>query len=195
MKKKRISLYTKTLLLSAAMGFLTTLSLQAQALPEIKKHDPSLIGKGTTLEGVKQGLWNYFDEQDHLLESGHYADGKRIGLWTFFDEQQQKSAQIDYDSLYYREFFPNGDVSVQGPLNDTLERSDLWTYYHLEMQPWARGHYRKGKQTGTWKFWYPDGKKNAEVVMEQGITTWWYYNGNIEMTGPVKAGQRSEERR
>lgn len=53
----------------------------------IKNHkDGSLWAKGTMVDGVAQGYWEWFRRDGTKLRSGTFRDGEQVGEWTTYDK-------------------------------------------------------------------------------------------------------------
>ncbi len=45
-----------------------------------------LCQKGTWIDGLKQGAWQYFHENGTIDARGFQVDNRRVGKWEFYDE-------------------------------------------------------------------------------------------------------------
>jgi antitoxin component YwqK of YwqJK toxin-antitoxin module len=53
----------------------------------IKRHnDGSLWAKGTAVDGVLDGYWEWFRKDGSKMRSGYFQDGKQTGKWTTHDK-------------------------------------------------------------------------------------------------------------
>lgn len=75
---------------------------------EVYDKDGNFVGKGNYKNGVRNGFWQFFRENDQLESSGYYGDdGLRLSIkeygdtWTYYDESGKK---ITFDSELPEEF-------------------------------------------------------------------------------------------
>jgi len=53
----------------------------------IKRHnDGSLWAKGTTVDDVQEGYWEWFREDGSKMRSGYFQNGEQTGKWTTYDK-------------------------------------------------------------------------------------------------------------
>ncbi len=54
----------------------------------IKRHnDGSIWAKGTMLDGLSDGYWEWFRKDGTRMRSGYFEKGKQVGEWTTYDKQ------------------------------------------------------------------------------------------------------------
>ncbi len=54
----------------------------------IKYHnDGTLWAKGTTVNGVMTGYWEWFRKDGSKMRSGHFKKGKQTGEWVTYDKK------------------------------------------------------------------------------------------------------------
>ncbi len=54
----------------------------------IKYHnDGSVWAKGTTVNGVLEGYWEWFRKDGTKLRSGHFLHGEQTGEWITYDKK------------------------------------------------------------------------------------------------------------
>jgi antitoxin component YwqK of YwqJK toxin-antitoxin module len=59
--------------------------------PCVKYHkDGSVWAKGTMLDGVMAGYWEWFRKDGTKMRSGYFENGEQAGEWTTYDQQGQK---------------------------------------------------------------------------------------------------------
>jgi len=62
-------------------------SKSKKAVPAVVRHkDGSLWAKGSTVDGVQAGYWEWFRKDGTKLRSGHFDNGRQIGVWTTYDK-------------------------------------------------------------------------------------------------------------
>lgn len=50
-------------------------------------NDGTIWAKGTMLNGVPDGYWEWFRKDGSRLRSGYFTKGKQTGEWTTYDRQ------------------------------------------------------------------------------------------------------------
>jgi antitoxin component YwqK of YwqJK toxin-antitoxin module len=128
-------------------------------------HSPS----GDTL-GPREGLYEFFDEQERLSETSHYQNGKLHGERKVFENGVLYAIENYHADLFegpYQVFYPDGALKLEA------------TYVNNEM-------------TGPLKGYYPDGKIKEEVTMSQneenGPFREFYPDGKIKAEGSYLNG-------
>ena len=48
--------------------------------------DGSIWAKGSMVEGVMEGYWEWFRKDGSIMRSGHFDSGKQLGKWTTYDK-------------------------------------------------------------------------------------------------------------
>jgi uncharacterized protein len=94
-------------------------------------------------DGVKNGIWRSWWENNNRWIEGQYAAGKKAGTWI--------------------EWYDNGHVTSKG---DYLagRKEGQWTEHYANGNRRTAGSYSKGRKIGAWKNWHSDGRaKNDEV--------------------------------
>jgi antitoxin component YwqK of YwqJK toxin-antitoxin module len=130
---------------------------------------PAPLYNRTDSSGLKQGVWQAFDEAGNLRALTTYVNDRRYGRETTF--------------------YPNGDIYSQ-----TVWKSDSFGEYYdslaltyhpggrVELQAW----YDWGEPVGTWKYYYPDGtlRMQQEYAAGRRSGVWRFYrpNGSLELT-------------
>lgn len=108
----------------------------------------------TDRDGLRTGLWRFFDAEDRCIAEGNYERGLRQGEWKYFNEQ--------------------GVCIQRGSFRDDLFHGE-WVWYYPSQNLHRREHYRKGKEDGTFEEWdeagglllqgsYVDGLRQGEWV-------------------------------
>jgi len=65
-------------------------SKSKKAVPAVVHHkDGSLWARGSTIDGVQVGHWEWFRKDGTKLRSGHFDNGRQIGAWTTYDKRGQ----------------------------------------------------------------------------------------------------------
>ena len=65
----------------------------------IKRHnDGSLWAKGTTVDDVQEGYWEWFREDGSKMRSGYFQNGKQTGKLTTYDKNGVTVKVTNYDT-------------------------------------------------------------------------------------------------
>ena len=60
--------------------------MNAEKIERIDRHkDGSIKAKGTTINGVLTGYWEWFRKDGTKMRSGYFENGKQTGEWTTYD--------------------------------------------------------------------------------------------------------------
>ncbi len=165
--------------------------------------------EGIIENGMKIGLWLFYYESGQLKSKGFYDKDKRNGNWNIYYEDNSLKAQAIYekDVAWYREFYPSGELKMEGKITEGKSdstwthyykngvvkakgeekeglKSGFWTYYHANGEKESEGFYKNGQKNGTWKYYYADGGINAEgkLVNNQKQGFWkLYYNSGASL--------------
>ncbi|MCW3103724.1 MAG: variant repeat protein [Bacteroidetes bacterium] len=148
----------------------------------------ALIGEGTYVNGVKEGLWTDVrasptecSEPAYYIEKGTYRSGIKTGYWTEYAgaaEGYYRNGQKEGTWTFY-----NQDFSDDGS-----------TFRYVKAE---QGKYVNGKKEGTWKKW--SSKRLEEVAqykndMPDGDFISYYYNWqkNLPVKYTLKKGAYSK---
>ncbi|MCK9321891.1 MAG: hypothetical protein PHP52_04220 [Bacteroidales bacterium] len=129
-------------------------------LPEILKND-TLAEKYTVL------VVDTFDTGEPLKV--HYCD-----------------PQNPNDVKYEKQFFQNGKLFIEGPL-ENQRRNGKWVARYENGNIWSVGYYKDGLKFGASNVYYENGKirytKNYEKDVAEGL--WEFYDENGDILGKV----------
>lgn len=57
----------------------------------IKYHkDGSIWARGTMVDGVMDGYWEWFRKDGTKMRSGHFENGEQVGEWITYDQEGQE---------------------------------------------------------------------------------------------------------
>ena len=173
--------------------------------------------EGYYAKNLPEGIWKYYYENQNLQMQGKLWGGKKDSTWTFYYEDQQIKSIGDYDkgeitgqwkyfyedgkikgdallvnnSGWYREYFVDGQLKMEGLLQAGLSDSTwfyyhengvlkaqgteklglkegFWMYYHDNKVVAAQGNYVNGVQVGSWKYYYPNSQLSSQGEMAAG---------------------------
>ncbi len=165
--------------------------------------------KGKYINGLKQDIWNYYDqelESSPLILKGTFVDDIPDGLWQYFfvDEETGFSKIAVQGSMHKGSFegewktyhWTTGAVASDGNLmpntsdssnkfnlftfltnlykltdyvNDVeVNKTGVWNYYHNQNQLNVSGLYVNGKKEGEWIFHYETGNLKEKGTYRNG---------------------------
>lgn len=83
----------------------------------------------------------------------------------------------------YKEYHPNGELSIEGKLNENGNRQGLWISYYDTGVKWSESYYTDGKRDGHSLTFYPNGQVRyvGEYSDDERIGNWKFYDeeGNL----------------
>lgn len=68
-----------------------------QISDSIYKYELCRCVKDGQSEQVKDGLYQQFDCNNHLIEEGYYCLGKKVGIWKQYDEEGALFTELPYE--------------------------------------------------------------------------------------------------
>ena len=71
-------------------------------------------------------------------------------------------APLSAQKHYERKYENSNQLSVQGTLNNAGRRTGSWTWWYPNGKISQEGSYDNGAKTGTWTLYYEDGSRLAE---------------------------------
>jgi TonB family protein len=138
---------------------------------------------------------------------GKYTNGKRNGNFTWWHENGEMKEMGSYNKNEYtidNTWDESGNIIIVGGSGQYIEK-----YENKKIK--SDGNYSRGKKTGIWLLWYPDGKKkekwnytngdgkmisawkmNGEIMVENGTGDYVeeFKNGKVKSSGFYKDGKR-----
>ena len=96
--------------------------------------------EGRYKDGLRNGKWSWWNEDNKMDSSGTYKDGKQDGLWTYWDE--------------------NGEKRFEGTWKDRVE-DGLWTRWYENGEKRYEVTYKDGEEISK-KVWNEDGSVNND---------------------------------
>ncbi len=130
--------------------------------------DSILVHEGNLNEGVLDGMWRSFYSSGNIKSAVNYDDGKVEGTAVFYYDNPKHiiRAEVDFDENLingnYKEFYSNGNIKASIEFKDGERWGDLF-YYYRNTQIKTEGQFKKGKQTGKWKYY----SKSGELINKE----------------------------
>ena len=171
----------KNLILSFLM-ILSVVSSMAQANADTLNR--------TDAKGKKIGWWKTYYPGNKIKSIGYYKNDLPIGLFRHYYEKGGLRAEMTWlpdgitcDAVIYSE---EGKKYASGRYVNK-KKHGLWTYFFESGIVGSIEEYDKGKPIGTWKYYYPDGKKILDETsyangLRQGAWKQFYESGTVKMS-------------
>lgn len=151
--------------------------------------------EGVLIDGKKTGLWEFYYESGQLKSKGYYKDDKREGNWNIYYEDNTLKAQAIYenDIAWYREFYPSGELKMEGKISSGKSDS-TWTHYYKNGNIKAKGEEKNGLKEGEWSYFHENGEKESEGLYENGQKNgrwkYFYSDGALNAEGELVDDQK-----
>lgn len=179
----------------------------------------SLKSEGSFKNGLKNGIFKYFDQAGNLTAIEKYVDDIR-------QDSAEEVARLELKRDYYpsgkvkveatykkgvpegirREFdedgnviesftFSKGVMVAKGIISNEGLNEGSWKELYPNGMTKSEGIYHHGKRRGEWLFYYPDGALEQkgtynEKGLPHGEWTWFYKGGNIHRQEHYRNGER-----
>lgn len=130
---------------------------------------------GEYKDGKREGLWQYYGDNERLREQGMYHDGRKEGVWETWDGSR-------YNDLIKKEEYQNGRVNglVEEFQNGILKSKGLIRDGRME-GPWqiaeklpndsivlTLGDFKDGRKIGVWETWDRNGNFISSREWKEG---------------------------
>jgi antitoxin component YwqK of YwqJK toxin-antitoxin module len=103
---------------------------------------------------------NVFDVKNNSKNGAHIISDKKVVSYINSFSDEKKIA------VYEREYYKDGKVLKEGPLNSDVKRNGLWKSYYRDGILWSEGDFVNGIREGKTATYFANGQK--------------YYEGNIQ---------------
>ncbi len=149
-------------------------------------YDGQLAGEGRLLDNRRTGEWKTFTLDGRTVAArGKYVNGLRDGLWEYFDDSGQLYLSVEYklaprrefgllqtddygnENGPYRRYFPDGALEESGAFWSGFYQGPVVRYYR-NGQVAFRGAYERDQPVGAWTYYYPDGDVEREETYVNG---------------------------
>lgn len=125
--------------------------------------DGSIQMKGYYKDGLKDGVFRYYQRDSVYDAAGVYDEEIKVGKWEYFHENGKKQRKIFYDDKTYtlQVWDTVGNLVVIDGNGTEI------TKYDNDIIS-LKGEYEEGLRTGVWYGYYEDGKPYFEEFYENG---------------------------
>ncbi|MFM7023035.1 MAG: toxin-antitoxin system YwqK family antitoxin [Flavobacteriales bacterium] len=157
------------------------------AKAEVKKeYYPNMKVKsaGAYVNGKKEGMHKFFDEQGNVTATKIYKDDLEVGS-GIISSSGVKNGE-------WKEYYDDHQLKVSGHFKYDV-KVGKWIYYYSNGKVEQQGEYNsKGLPDGEWKWYYDSGKLLREETydngLEEGTTTEYSEDGKIVIKGAYVQG-------
>lgn len=172
---------------------------------------PITIVTGNYKDGVKQGLWTFYNFDGKLFAQGELQGNKQVGKWferrqeLFFNIAKLKTSKVYFlESNYTQDGLLNGKSVGYQSMNKKVKmieidyangvKNGLQIMYYPNGKLHVKAEYKQGKRNGLYQAWAEDGTKKLEMAFKDSLLhgqfrTWW---SNLQI---ATTGQYVEERK
>lgn len=171
MKRFQITFYS--IFLISALSLLAQPTYSNAQSPASQNH--------TDKQGFRQGYWvlhggissdeGYSPTQK--VEEGEYLDNKRTGVWKKYYPTGVLQSKIDYIENHpygsYTTYYPNSKVEEAGFWAANKNTGDFKRFHENGELAQEFNFNARGKRDGVQKYYFPDGKLQCSVEIENGV--------------------------
>ena len=150
--------------------------------------------EGYFIDGKKDGIWTWWDENGQITSEKYYKDGKETVVKTKYHENGQILALVYYKNNITvgktkYSYYPNGQMKYEENLYRDMLNGKRTMWYE-NGQKRFEGNFKNDKRDGKNTWWYENGQIESEGNYindwENGKWTQWYKNGQIKQEGNYK---------
>jgi antitoxin component YwqK of YwqJK toxin-antitoxin module/Tfp pilus assembly protein PilF len=126
------------------------------------------------MNGTMQKVHHYYYSNYKIEAYGNVENNKKVGYWKYF--------------------YKNGNLEVEGKYNDKGEKDGLWKYYYESGELREEANYKDGKLNGAYTKYETNGSKaiTANYVNDlyEGKVETWYVTNTLNNSFTFKAGKK-----
>jgi antitoxin component YwqK of YwqJK toxin-antitoxin module len=147
----------------------------------------TIIGYGKTVNGKKEGKWNYYDTVYKTPSfTGNYLHGEKTGEWIFIPHTYSAEKRV----LHYKNNLLHGPVTIYsdnkisetGAYLDGFQHGEWIDYDYYGKRITSISYYEKGVPTGIWKMFPYEHFSMSGEMNAYGNTGYWIYTDSIYVT-------------
>jgi uncharacterized protein len=142
------------------------------------------------------GYTEFFHPNKSLMSKGLYDDnGQKTGEWKYYTEEgflSQISVFNPKDStVKFKDYFPNGNLEVEGQYKNDLEQGEFIYYYLGGGKKYVKV-FEKGQKEGKFFDYHQNGQLAADAIYKNneldGPSRQYYYNGQLSSESTYSKG-------
>ena len=103
--------------------------------------------QGKYANDLKNGVWNEYAQNGHILSKGKYSKDLKEGKWVFYNMHEKK-------------------IREQNFVHDVPE--GVFTEYYDNGMKHTQGAYKNRLRHGKWSSWNPQGKLTYSAIFDNG---------------------------
>ena len=82
---------------ATAFAILRDMAESTDPVPETIRYASGPVqARGTMLEGVPHGAWEWFRKDGTLMRTGHFDRGRQVGIWRTFERSGRLVKETDF---------------------------------------------------------------------------------------------------
>ena len=155
-------------------------------------------------DGEPEGYMKWFDPEGKLIRVDYYSKGQLLAekpraeqVKAYFPNKKLKQQgnfmgkipvgqHLSFDSsglAIQAEIYDWGTLIEKGPLDENMNKTEIWEEFYPDGQRKAIGAYKKGQKEGKWTYYHQNGQveQSGKYVggKPDGLWLWYYENGNL----------------
>ena len=163
---------------------------------EKKDKSRNLEYEGSYKDGIREGLWKWWYENEQLSIEANYKNGKLEGLYRAWHNNGQLLLKTNYKSGeengVFKRWYESGQLKEQG-INKIGIAEGLYREWHENGQLMREANHKEGYPDGLSRIWHENGILANEVNHKDrymnGLYRMWDENGKLEVKGNYKEGR------
>jgi len=163
---------------------------------EKKDKSRNLEYEGSYKDGIREGLWKWWYENEQLSIEAYYKNGKLEGFYRAWHNNGQLLLETNYKSGeengVFKRWYESGQLKEQG-INKIGIAEGLYREWHENGQLMREANLKEGYADGLSKIWHENGILANEVNHKDrymnGLYRMWDENGKLKVKGNYKEGR------
>ena len=147
---------------------------------------------------VREGMWEWFNENGKLEKRGAIHLGHLNGNWEYYypngNPMLNGSYDIDQKVGTWKGYFSSGAPKFQGRYDKGVEQGEWLTFHESTQKTESKGQFIDGKRHGQWIWYHSNGAIREQGTFDKGkeTGTWtqFYENGAKNGEGAYIDGKR-----
>jgi uncharacterized protein len=122
------------------------------------------------INGLEDGLYTEYNEQNKVITSGEFIEGMEDGEWTYDlgDHKEVGTYRSGMRNGKWKYYYPDGKLSFEGEYIDDNPNGKQISYYP-DGRPKEAGTYIMGERNGDWITYNEDGTPFLIITYNNGI--------------------------